>query len=104
MQANEIFDFVIDKVEAMKSHAQSVSDDSVGASSDEDASIEQKARKEQLAQAQALLQGFESSAIKSVGDYKNVAEFDTFTIAFYGETNAGKSTIIEALRIYKSAK
>ncbi len=27
------------------------------------------------------------------------AEWDTFTIAFYGETNAGKSTIIETLRI-----
>lgn len=27
------------------------------------------------------------------------AEWDTYTIAFYGETNAGKSTIIEALRI-----
>lgn len=27
------------------------------------------------------------------------AEWDTFTIAFYGETNAGKSTIIELLRI-----
>ncbi|MEG2568796.1 MAG: dynamin family protein, partial [Acinetobacter sp.] len=27
------------------------------------------------------------------------AEWETFTIAFYGETNAGKSTVIEALRI-----
>ncbi|ALP61350.1 importin beta family protein [Paraburkholderia caribensis] len=27
------------------------------------------------------------------------ARWDTFTIAFYGETNAGKSTIIESLRI-----
>lgn len=27
------------------------------------------------------------------------AEWDTFTIAFYGETNAGKSTLIETLRI-----
>jgi energy-coupling factor transporter ATP-binding protein EcfA2 len=27
------------------------------------------------------------------------AEWDTYTIAFYGETNAGKSTIIEALRL-----
>lgn len=26
-------------------------------------------------------------------------EWDTFTIAFFGETNAGKSTIIESLRI-----
>lgn len=27
------------------------------------------------------------------------SEFDKFTIAFFGQTNAGKSTIIEALRI-----
>src|SRR5690606_12643807 len=27
------------------------------------------------------------------------AEWDKFTIAFFGETNAGKSTIIESLRI-----
>ncbi len=100
IEPSKIYDFVIDKVEAMKSHAQNISDDSVGASNDESASIESKARKEQLAKAQELLQGFESKAIKSVEDYRSVAEFDTFTIAFYGETNAGKSTIIEALRIY----
>lgn len=100
LEPNKIFDFVIDKVEAMKSHAQSVSDDSVGASSDEDASGESKERQKQLTQAKELLQRFESRAIKSVEDYKSVAEFDTYTIAFYGETNAGKSTIIEALRIY----
>ncbi len=100
IEPSKVYDFVIDKVKAMKSHAQSVSDDSVGASSDEDASGESKARKEQLAKARELLQDFESKVIKSAEDYKSVAEFDTFTIAFYGETNAGKSTIIEALRIY----
>ena len=31
---------------------------------------------------------------------RDVGEFKTFTIAFYGETNAGKSTIIESLRLY----
>lgn len=65
LEPNKIFDFVIDKVEAMKSHAQSISDDSVGASSDESASGESKARKEQLTQAKELLQRFESSAIKA---------------------------------------
>ncbi|MBT9137323.1 MAG: hypothetical protein DDT34_02413 [Firmicutes bacterium] len=30
---------------------------------------------------------------------KTQAEWDTFTLAFFGETNAGKSTIIESLRI-----
>jgi len=32
------------------------------------------------------------------------SEWDTFTIALYGETNAGKSTIIETLRIILSEK
>lgn len=30
---------------------------------------------------------------------KDQAEWDTFTLAFFGETNAGKSTILESLRI-----
>jgi len=37
---------------------------------------------------------------KSIEELKENQEWDTFTIAFYGETNAGKSTIIESLRIY----
>lgn len=37
---------------------------------------------------------------KSIEELKKNQEWDTFTIAFYGETNSGKSTIIESLRIY----
>ena len=37
---------------------------------------------------------------KSIQELKENQEWDTFTIAFYGETNAGKSTIIESLRIH----
>ncbi len=36
----------------------------------------------------------------AIEDLKNSQEWERFTIAFYGETNAGKSTIIETLRIY----
>lgn len=36
---------------------------------------------------------------KQLASLEENAEWDTFTIAFYGETNAGKSTIIETLRI-----
>ena len=32
-------------------------------------------------------------------DLKKSSEWNRFTIAFYGETNAGKSTLIEALRL-----
>ena len=100
ISSKEIYDFVIDKVEQMKAQAQSIDETSVGASSDEDANTEAKARAKELTQAKTLLVEFETNAIKSAQDYKNNAEFDTFVIAFYGETNAGKSTIIEALRIY----
>ncbi|PAF45525.1 hypothetical protein [Helicobacter sp. 11S02629-2] len=37
---------------------------------------------------------------KEVALLEKNANWDTFTLAFYGETNAGKSTLIEALRIY----
>lgn len=36
---------------------------------------------------------------QQLADLQKNAEWDTFTIAFYGETGAGKSTLIETLRI-----
>lgn len=36
---------------------------------------------------------------KELEELERNVEWDTFTIAFFGETNAGKSTIIESLRI-----
>ena len=48
-----------------------------------------------------LIENFRQSRLeKSNEELKNNQEWNDFTIAFYGETNAGKSTIIEALRIY----
>ena len=48
-----------------------------------------------------LIENFRQSRLeKSIEELKNNQEWNDFTIAFYGETNAGKSTIIEALRIY----
>lgn len=38
--------------------------------------------------------------VPSINDLKQNQEWDTYTIAFYGETNAGKSTIIETMRIH----
>ena len=35
----------------------------------------------------------------AISELKKNQEWDKFTIAFYGETGAGKSTIIESLRI-----
>ncbi|HZW12804.1 MAG TPA: hypothetical protein VFF81_06395 [Noviherbaspirillum sp.] len=53
-------------------------------------------------QCHELLGLIQSKVSKKVTELESNAEWDEFTIAFYGETNAGKSTIIEALRIHFS--
>ena len=52
----------------------------------------QKEACEQLTRSQSELQ-------QQLSELEECAEWNTFTIAFYGETGAGKSTIIETLRI-----
>lgn len=42
--------------------------------------------------------GFKS--LKELESLKNNEEWENFTIAFYGETGAGKSTLIECLRMF----
>lgn len=58
---------------------------------------------EQLNSAQrevhSLLQEHRSNLQGQMEALEANAEWDTFTIAFYGETGAGKSTIIETLRV-----
>lgn len=56
-----------------------------------------------LAQAKSdahlLLTQHQTALEKQLAELQKNAEWNTFTIAFYGETGAGKSTIIETLRI-----
>ncbi len=42
----------------------------------------------------------ESEGLKELESLKNNEEWENFTIAFYGETGAGKSTLIECLRLF----
>ncbi|UOR92447.1 GTPase [Helicobacter pylori] len=52
---------------------------------------------------QKTLEGFknlESESLKELESLKNNEEWEKFTIAFYGETGAGKSTLIECLRLF----
>lgn len=49
-----------------------------------------------------LLNELNSNITDELNKLKAHSEWDTFTVAFYGETNAGKSTIIETLRILLS--
>ncbi|NWB97136.1 hypothetical protein HX882_14645 [Pseudomonas gingeri] len=50
-------------------------------------------------EAQSRLKEIEQALTKAIIELKENAEHKTFTVAFYGETNAGKSTLIETLRI-----
>ncbi len=42
----------------------------------------------------------ESESLKELESLKNNEEWEKFTIVFYGETGAGKSTLIECLRLF----
>lgn len=48
---------------------------------------------------QKSLDDLTSEINRGLAEFEKNAEWDNFTIAFFGETNAGKSTIIETLRI-----
>lgn len=61
--------------------------------------VDQKFKKAQM-EAQKSIAQIKERTKEAVKDLQANEEWDTFTIAFYGETNAGKSTIIEGLRIY----
>ncbi len=47
-----------------------------------------------------LFKKLESEGLKELESLKNNGEWEKFTIAFYGETGAGKSTLIECLRLF----
>lgn len=49
--------------------------------------------------AHSLLTQYQTALERQLAELQRNAEWNTFTIAFYGETGAGKSTIIETLRI-----
>ena len=49
--------------------------------------------------AHELLLNIRDGIVKNLETLERNADWNTFTMAFYGETNAGKSTIIETLRI-----
>ncbi len=51
-------------------------------------------------EALKVFQQLEFKSLKELESLKNNEEWENFTIAFYGETNAGKSTLIECLRMF----
>ncbi len=51
-------------------------------------------------EALEVFQKLEFESLKELESLKNNEEWEKFTIAFYGETGAGKSTLIECLRLF----
>lgn len=51
-------------------------------------------------EALEVFQKLEFENLKELESLKKNEEWENFTIAFYGETNAGKSTLIECLRLF----
>ncbi|WRF71416.1 hypothetical protein FNE43_03475 [Helicobacter pylori] len=51
-------------------------------------------------EALKVFQKLEFESLKELESLKNNEEWENFTIAFYGETGAGKSTLIEYLRLF----
>ncbi len=51
-------------------------------------------------EALEVFQQLEFKSLKELESLKNNEEWENFTIAFYGETGAGKSTLIECLRLF----
>ncbi|MCQ2673789.1 50S ribosome-binding GTPase [Helicobacter pylori] len=51
-------------------------------------------------EALEVFQKLELKSLKELESLKNSEEWENFTIAFYGETGAGKSTLIECLRMF----
>lgn len=51
-------------------------------------------------EALEVFQQLELKSLKELESLKNNEEWEDFTIAFYGETGAGKSTLIECLRMF----
>ncbi len=51
-------------------------------------------------EALKVFQQLEFKSLKELESLKNNEEWENFTIAFYGETGAGKSTLIKCLRMF----
>lgn len=59
---------------------------------------------EKFNESKKILQFQQKEIDKKMEELKRNAEWDYFTIAFFGETNAGKSTLIEVLRLLFAEK
>ncbi|MGF6570050.1 ABC-type dipeptide/oligopeptide/nickel transport system ATPase subunit [Paraburkholderia sp. GAS333] len=61
--------------------------------------VEHERGRQEIGNMLQRLRTIQSRFDLQLADLQQFAEWDKFTLAFFGETNAGKSTIIESLRI-----
>ena len=64
-----------------------------------DLKVEHKEGKQEISNIMEKLRDIQARFDGELSLLEEHAEWDKFTMAFFGETNAGKSTIIESLRI-----
>lgn len=62
-------------------------------------SLSNKEEQQHLVNIKNRLNDISHNFNQEISDLETNSEWEKFTIAFFGETNAGKSTIIESLRI-----
>lgn len=90
-KSTKIYNFILTKVKELREHILKMQ------LFDEEAKEKQKEIKSRL---DIIVNKLE----KKIKELENNSEWDRFTVAFYGETNAGKSTLIETLRIMLNEK
>ena len=90
-KSTKIYNFILTKVKELRENILRVQ------LSDDEAKEKQKEIRNRL---DIIVNELE----KKIKELENNSEWDRFTVAFYGETNAGKSTLIETLRIMLNEK
>lgn len=68
-------------------------------SSEKNNALSDESVKQEIDGAVGLLHSYKSEIVKTINELREFSEWDVFTISMFGETNAGKSTIVDTLRI-----
>lgn len=87
----EIYNFILTKVEELKDYIFKME-------------LSDKEAQEKQEEVKKALDSIVYKLNSNINELKDNSEWDRFMIAFYGETNAGKSTLIETLRILLNEK
>ena len=90
-EPTEIYNFILTKVGELKDYILNME-------------LLDKEVKEQQEEIKKRLDFIVYKLNSNINELKDNSEWDRFMIAFYGETNAGKSTLIETLRILLNEK